>query len=418
MRNILEKVLLSIKPDAGEEEEIKRESLEFISKLNGILKKLRIKAKIVIGGSFAKQTTIKKDKYDVDMFVVFEKKYKSEEISDLLEKALRRINAKFTKLPGSRDYFNIGFKKFRAEIVPVTYIKKASEAKNITDVSMLHVNYVKNKILKNKKLSDDIRLAKAICYANNCYGAESHIKGLSGYCLEILTIYYKGFFNLVKNAAKWKDKVIIDPEKHYKKKNVLLELNEAKLLSPLILIDPIQPNRNAAAALSKEKFDVFTDICRKFVKKQSEKFFEKKKTDERKIIENAKKGRLSLYMINAVSLKKKEDISGAKLLKLFNLLSEKLKKEGYASKAEWDFKEKEARMWFSIKKIDKIMRAGPFIDMKKHLINFKKKYKKCTIKNKRIYAFISPKPLNEIFSIDKKQLSDMGIDEYKFRKIV
>jgi len=412
-----QKILDLVKPSDKDENEIKHDVTELVKKLNSAFKKSRINARAIIGGSFAKSTTIKKDRYDVDIFAVFDRKYESDRISEILEKILKKTGIVADKLPGSRDYFSVNFKMFKAEIVPVIRITGPRDAKNITDLSLLHVKYITNAIRKNKKLGDEIRLVKALCYANNCYGAESHIKGFSGYCLELLTTYYNGFDKLIKEAGKWKDKVIIDPVKYYKGKNVLAELNEAKLLSPLILIDPVQSDRNAAAALSAEKFEVFRNICRNFSKKPSENFFERKIIDENSIVKQSKKEKSELYKVIARSEKAKEDTSGSKLLKLFNLLKLKLEKEGYQFKSAWDFKNKGARMWFSIKKNSKTVRQGPFLNMKNHVKAFRKKYRKTFSKNKRIYAYSRPKDLREIFSADEKQLSEMGIDYYMFIKI-
>lgn len=199
---MLKKELEVIRPAESDEKKIRILVSDFISRLNFKLRKFRAEA--MMGGSFAKGTTIKKKRYDVDLFVLFKD---NEKLSDKLEKSLRELKVKYSRLPGSRDYFSIDSEtsgiKFKIEIVPVFRIKKAEEALNVTDVSMLHVNYIKNKIRKNPKLSDEIRLSKALCYAQNCYGAESHIKGFSGYCLEILTCHYGGFLNLMRNASKW-----------------------------------------------------------------------------------------------------------------------------------------------------------------------------------------------------------------------
>ena len=73
--DIMQKVLVSVKPSASEEEEIRKRILNFLAELNNSLKKGKIKAQAEVGGSFAKGTTIKKEKYDVDVFAVFDKKY-------------------------------------------------------------------------------------------------------------------------------------------------------------------------------------------------------------------------------------------------------------------------------------------------------------------------------------------------------
>ena len=119
---------------------------------------------------------------------------------------------------GSRDYFRLKISPdFFIELIPVKKVKNPKESENITDLSYSHVNYIKRKV-KSKKVLDEIRIAKAFCYATKCYGAESYIKGFSGYALELLVYYYKGFMKFIKAMEKAKEKIVIDIEKDYKNK--------------------------------------------------------------------------------------------------------------------------------------------------------------------------------------------------------
>ena len=432
---IMKEELERIKPSEDDEKKIGAIVREFVLKLNSKLKKY--KAEAVMGGSFVKGTTIKKKRYDVDLFVLFKedekmlgnsknfqraKNQRFLSISDKLEKALKELKVKYSRLPGSRDYFSIDSEvsgiKFKTEIVPVFRIKKSEEARNVTDVSMLHVNYVKNKIRKNPKLPDEIRLAKALCYAQNCYGAESHIKGFSGYCLEILTCYYGSFLNLMKNASKWNQKKIIDPGKHYKNENeIMTEVNEAKLMSPLVLIDPVQMNRNAAAALDNEKYNLFIESAKKFLKNPSGKLFEKKEFDPKRFIETAKKKKLSLFEVYARSERVKEDISGAKLLKLHNVLIGTLKKEEYEIMQEWDFSDQKSVSYFALKSPKVILQKGPPVARAKHAKEFKNRWKKVFVKNGDLYTKREPKDALAVLNLNKKLLRDMGIDSFRVKKI-
>src|SRR3989344_8066674 len=113
--------------------------------VGSVLKKIKIpSAKAVLGGSGAKNTWLS-GSTDIDIYVKFnysKYKNKSDEISDILYKYLRK-SFKITRLHGSRDYFQAKIKSYTVEIVPILDIKKSSEAKNITDVSQLHVDYVR-----------------------------------------------------------------------------------------------------------------------------------------------------------------------------------------------------------------------------------------------------------------------------------
>ena len=252
MKQILAEILKDIKPSSKEEKAVKDKADAVIKTINSGLRD----AKAILGGSGIKGTWLRQAN-DIDIFVKYNyQKYKekSGQLSSLLESHLKKKGKKIDKLHGSRDYFQIKEDGYTIEVVPILDIKDAKAAKNITDISPLHAIWV-NK--KGKNLKDDIRLLKQFCKASKIYGAESYIQGFSGYICEILIIYYKGFENLIKAAAKWKDNITIDVENHWKKKNILLELNRSKISSPLIIIDPVQKERNAAAAVSKENVGIF-----------------------------------------------------------------------------------------------------------------------------------------------------------------
>ena len=279
INSVLKEALKKVKPSGKEAGEIEILLKKFTERLRKSIKNLGVDAEIFVGGSVAKGTSIKKKVYDADIFLRFNRKY--EDISNLTEKILKGF--KKTKIHGSRDYFRIkASRKIVLEIVPVLRIKSPKEARNITDLSYFHVNYAKRKF--PKKIIDEIILAKAFCHAKNCYGAESYIRGFSGYGLELLVYHYKSFLNFLKAISKPslnsgnQEKIIIDTEKKFRNKNeILMDVNSSKLQSPVILIDPTHRERNALAALSWETFRKFQKAGRKFLKKPSIRDFEKER---------------------------------------------------------------------------------------------------------------------------------------------
>jgi tRNA nucleotidyltransferase (CCA-adding enzyme) len=383
---ILNQILEKIEPPIKDLEFIEEELKKFLKKLKLKIKFLKIDAEIFIGGSYAKKTLIKKNKYDIDLFLRFDKKYKGN-ISELTFKILEDFK-KVLLIHGSRDYFNVEISPFAFfEIVPVLKINNYRMVENITDLSYFHVKYI-NKKIKNKKILDDIKIAKAFCYANNCYGAESYIRGLSGYSLELIVYYYGGFFKFIKSIAKSKsnEKIIIDIEKQYRSKSlILLDINESKLKSPIILIDPTYKQRNTFAALSDETFERFKKICQDFLKNPSIKFFEEKKIDLEEIKNNAKKNRLEFVLIEARTIKQKGDVAGSKLLKFYKHFEEEfsrffdIKNKGFNYNGN-----KSARSFFVVKPKKEILIKGPFVGDDKNIKKFKKKHKITFVKNKKI----------------------------------
>lgn len=364
---------------------IKKEVNSFLKDIRLILKKDKINAEVFIGGSYAKQTSMRKDNYDIDIYVRFDKKY--ENISELLEKIIKKTKLSFIKVHGSRDYFQIQKDKgLLFEIIPVRKLNKPNEAENVTDLSYLHVNYVKKKI--NKKIRDEILLMKAFCVANNFYGAESYIRGFSGYAIECLLIYYKTFNKTLKELCKSEEKLFIDPSKYYKNKNdIVIQMNESKQKSPVVLIDPTFKERNVLSALSEESFRKFQKVASSYLKNPSAKYFELKVLDLGKLEEKAQKNKGQLIKINLETHKQAGDIAGAKLVKASSYIEENLKKFFDIINKEFKYDEEQnAELYLIVKPKKEVILTGPPIEMKKYASIFKKAHKHTYTKNGRLYT--------------------------------
>jgi len=416
INSVLKEVLERVEPTKEELKYIRNLLEDFIKKLRKNIKTQKINAEIFVGGSFAKETVIRKDHYDIDIFIRFDKKYKN--ISDLTKKILGRQN--FIKIHGSRDYFRIkASKDLFFEIIPVKKIKTPREAENITDLSYSHVRYIKRKI-KSEKTLDDIRLAKAFCYGNNCYGAESYVNGFSGYALELLIYHYGSFLKFLRAITKIKEQEVIDIEKHHKnKQQILMDINAAKLGSPIVLIDPTYKQRNTLAALSYETFRKFQRACRNFLKNPTIKAFEIKKIDFEKVRKDARKRGYEFILLEAKTKKQEGDIAGSKLLKFYKHLGNEIEKYFGIKDRGFEYGgKKSAKYFFVVKPKKELLIRGPLESQKEHIKKFKKKYKKVFIKRGKIYSrkkidFTLKKFLNDWKIKKKKQIKDMSISELR-----
>ncbi|OVE75103.1 CCA tRNA nucleotidyltransferase [archaeon D22] len=399
--SFLKEVKKSLVPDKTFIKEVE----VFIKELNKILKGENIVAECVKGGSVAKGTLIKDD-HDVDLFVRFEyDKYKDQKISNILEKSLKKFKPE--RVHGSRDYFQIKKNKMTYELVPVLKIDDYSRAENVTDMSPLHVDWVKKHTTKSKL--DEIRLLKQFCKANELYGAESYIGGFSGHIIDIITIHYGSFLNVLEEVRNWGAKETIDPEQHLL--DPFNDLNSSKVMSPLIIVDPVQPDRNAAAALSKEKFELFKIKANEFLESPSQDYFIKKQF---KIadVKKQKKEDETLFIVEAEALEGKTDVIGAKLLKTHNHITRELKDNDF--KVEdygWNFdKEKKAVFYYFVKSkklSDEIEQRGPPVDSVVDSAKFKNKHETITIRNGRMYAKVKRK-----YTTPNKLIEDLIKSEY------
>lgn len=388
MKEILREQLQTIKPSREELKEIAAQTKQITEQILKNLKKSKTSADVFVGGSSAKNTIIRKKKYDIDIFVRFDKKYKEEKFSAMLKNLLPQ-NA--TRKKGSRDYFSIRKNDMEFEIVPTARISKPEEAKNITDLSYFHVNYIKKKLKANLHLADEIRLAKAFAYYQECYGAESYINGFSGYAIELLVIHYKNFINFIKETAKMRlgkkeAKLVIDDGKFYKsREDVFMHMNESKFnQSPIILVDPTFRQRNALAALSYKTLIKFQKACRAFLKKPLGGFFEEENKEENLVGKYGNK----LIKLKITTKKQAGDIAGTKLKKFYGYFVLELEKLFDVEKSDFEYDEpRNFGVIFLVAEPKKqIVFSGPPIIMKEALQKFKKEHKRIKIKKGRAYA--------------------------------
>ncbi len=422
IKETLNKIIDEITPEEKLINNHEKEIKNFINKIEKRIKKLNINAEVFLGGSFAKNTVVKKEKYDADIFIRFSKEYKN--ISKITKKILKGI--KKQKVHGSRDYYRVRARKnFIIEVVPVLMINSPEEAENVTDLSYEHVNYI-NKKIKTKEILDEIKLAKSFCEANKYYGAESYINGFSGYALELLIIHYGSFLEFIKDMAKLKQgnqKLIIDIEKKYKNKNeIAFDLNQSKIQSPIILIDPTYKKRNSLAALSYETFENFKKTCKDFLEAQNKekiKYFKKHKTNLKKVKKQSKKQDLNFILLEAKTNKQSGDIAGTKLSKFYKHLREEISKyfEIYNKGFNYDMKHS-SKFFFVLKPKKEIIFMGPPVGDKENVKKFKKQHENVLQKRGRFYALekVTNNPQEFIKNwkkSNKRKLKEMSIKKLK-----
>ncbi|MQL55228.1 CCA tRNA nucleotidyltransferase [Acidianus ambivalens] len=250
---LLKKVLDKIKPTREDEEKVKLIVNEVIERLNGL--------DAEIHGSFRKGTWLKGDA-DVDVFVFFPKNVGKEYISTEAIKILRERLSGFniTTAYAEHPYLIVNHKGIEIDIVPALKIEEGEKPITAVDRTPFHTEFINSHLSEEQK--DEVRLLKRFMKGIGVYGAEIKVRGFSGYVTELLIVKFGSFLEVLKNASKWKPPVkifIVKPERDFK--------------CPLILPDPVDPSRNAGAAVSLKRLAEFSIASRYFLKNPSEKFF-------------------------------------------------------------------------------------------------------------------------------------------------
>lgn len=257
-------VLRKIRPSKEDSDKIKEFSDALLKEAEKIGK--TFSAKPLLCGSVVKNTWLSY-KHDIDLFFLFSPMVSSDKLQDYgleIGKELIKIFNEKYKISYAQHPYVTGSvvyegEKYNIDIVPCYNISDPSKLKSAVDRTPFHVRY----ILKNLKFPDEVRLLKQFCHAQNVYGADVKTEGFSGYLCELLIINYGTFDNTIKNIAKWRAGQLIDICDHAKK----------KFTDPLVVIDPVDPNRNVASPVSVKTFYRLVHAAKRFIDNPSEKMF-------------------------------------------------------------------------------------------------------------------------------------------------
>jgi len=281
MDEILKQVLTKVTPTPQEHErELKLADL-FIKKLT------RKDVKPMLVGSLAKKTDLRGDK-DIDIFILFNPGVGRD---DLEKRGLALGRELFTKLKAKYEidyaehpYVMGRYKDYDVEIVPCYSGDKILSS---VDRTPMHTHYIKRKLLGANQLRGEIRLLKQFMKGAGVYGAEAKVQGFSGYLVELLTIHYGSFQNVLKATADWKfGDIALDPEKQWEDPSVLKHFFTN---AELIVVDPVDKDRNVAAAVSKQKLAEFIIASAEFLKNPALEYFfptVKKPRSEKELAKN------------------------------------------------------------------------------------------------------------------------------------
>ena len=382
---MLSGILDKIKPSP---KEIERE-LNFCNVLL-----FRIKAhippgrEVVLTGSMAKKTFLK-DKKDIDIFILFDKKVPKATFESELKKIMANCfeNIRFQLSYAEHPYLRFKYEGRRIDLVPAYKIANASERLSAVDRSVLHTKFV-NSNLKQKQI-DDVLLLKKFLQSNLLYGAEIKTKGFSGYLCELLIIYYGSFQKLLKAASKWEYPVFIDLKKYYKPGDAVSVISTFGNPN-LIVIDPTDKDRNVAAAVSNENSVLFSKLCQKFMKKPSAEFFFREEPSFEEKLAKMGKGKIA-YVVSMPKPDVVDDILWGQIYKMLGQFSKYLGDLGFESQMFADDHKYLIRLAVITENDilpEKRMVEGPPVEMKEHVDKFKKSHKraKFSIKKKKIYA--------------------------------
>jgi tRNA nucleotidyltransferase (CCA-adding enzyme) len=258
-RNPVEEAVLSrIRPKHDEHEHIRGVAERLVGAVDA-----SGRAKGMVVGSIARNTWVTGDR-DLDVFMLFDPALSRIELEEQGLDLARRIAGEF----GSRirekyaehPYINTSVEGLDIDLVPCYAVKSASEIQSAVDRTPFHTLYIRDRI---GGFVEDVLLLKQFAKAGGMYGSDQMTEGFAGYLCELLVLHYGGFTPLLVAAAGWKPGQLIDIEGH----------RERDFTEPLVVVDPVDPNRNVAASLSLTRMFEFVELARGYLRSPALEFF-------------------------------------------------------------------------------------------------------------------------------------------------
>ncbi len=376
MEKVLEKTLEKITPTANESEGEQR-IIRIITKK---LEKFDVIPVLV--GSTAKGTDLRGDK-DIDIFIMFGQDVSREKLEkkglEIGKAVFKEIGAKYEIDYAEHPYVKGFYKDYDIEIVPCYSGKRIMSS---VDRTPFHTRYVRRKLRENPALRNGMRLLKQFMKGIEVYGAEAKVQGFSGYLVELLVIHYGSFMKVLKAAAGWSLNQVLDPEKQWKNPE------EARYFftnANLIVIDPVDKNRNVAAAVSMQCLSEFIIAAKEFLENPSEEYFfpkEPKLLSKKELSEKIEKRGTKLVAVIFRHKKLNENSLYSQLRRTIKSLTDEIETFGFKffRSGFWS-NEKNLSLIileFEVFKLPEVMhKTGPPIDQDpKNQEKFIEKYKK------------------------------------------
>jgi tRNA nucleotidyltransferase (CCA-adding enzyme) len=369
--DVIQKVSKSSLPSKLKQNMLEKLSKEIQDKIMNFQVQDKRILKVIVGGSFAKGTWLGDDP-DIDFFVMIDPTVERKEFEDLGKSvgfsALENYtpNLRYSEHPYVEGRYAEGkVHKIRLNVVPCYKIQE-NKWKSAADRSPFHTTFMQAKL--NEYLKSEVRVLKKFLKTVGIYGSQISVCGFSGYVTEVLVLKYGSFKNVLQIFAELTPNYVVSLESPDEK---AIE----KFASPIIIIDPIDSNRNLGAAVSPECLAKFVLASRLFLKAPSTKFFMKSNRSNAKIISHIKS---NLLIIDFKIHKRSPDILWGQLKKKLNSISKQLANAGFEIIKKFCFTDEQERAVFifmiEITNLPKInLNVGPKVFLKKETDSFIKK---------------------------------------------
>lgn len=261
---VRDRVLEKVVPDEDERGRLDRFRSRVEDGLSKLLAERGFRAMAEVHGSAVRDTWLAGVR-DVDVFIVLDGDYGRGVLPQALDVAKEYVGEGWVEAYAEHPYIRAVVDGFDVDFVPCFRIDPEGGLISATDRTPLHTGFVLERLPPGG--SDEVRLLKRFMKGVGVYGAEVRIGGFSGYLCELLVICLGSFMRILEEAAGWSRGEVLDFGES--------DLGDAGggFSNPFIVVDPVDPRRNVASAVSETSFWTFVGAAKAFLNEPRESFF-------------------------------------------------------------------------------------------------------------------------------------------------
>ncbi len=268
LQTVIDSATRRVVPGPGERGAMAKLSSRLREKVEKILSSGDIKANVSVQGSVARDTWLSREA-DLDIFARFPPDVERAEWTRRVLPTLRRGLSQYRIIEryAEHPFLEFHVDRITVNVVPCYAVEKG-KWKSATDRTPFHTEYMRSKL--TPELRVEARLLKRFMKGIGVYGAEIRVGGFSGMLAETLTLNYKSLVDTLKGASRWTGSVLIDIEDS---QNTQGRPENRNFNSPFVVVDPVDPYRNLAAAVREENLWSFVAAGREFMRTPTPAFF-------------------------------------------------------------------------------------------------------------------------------------------------
>lgn len=277
----------------------------------------------MVVGSAARGTWVRGDR-DLDLFLLFPPELERQALERdglaLARAVALEFGDGYREKYAEHPYINATVDGIDVDLVPCYRVASAAEIQSAVDRTPFHTRYVTARI---GDLVDDVLLLKRLAQVGGVYGSDQMTEGFAGYLCELLVLHYGSFRAVLEGASAWRPGTVIDLEGHASR----------RFDEPLVVIDPVDPNRNVSASVSLSRMMEFVELARGYLAAPSLAFFELR--PEPPIAREAFAARIAgrgtaLYAVRFPTPNLIEDVVVPQLRKSLEGIAQLLERHGFA----------------------------------------------------------------------------------------